>query len=296
MRALITGGGGLVGRAVAQHWSRAGDQIISLDHAALDISDEQAVRTIIDREHPEVLVNCAAWTDVDGCETNPARAQAANAQGPELLALACRRIGALLITISTDYVFDGTKEGFYNQRDQPNPQSAYAVSKLEGERRAQIAWARTMVIRSGYIFGSGGANFLSSIPQRAQRGERLSAINDMFGTPTYANDLASRLRQLAQTDLPGIYHVVNAGEGATFEEFARLALTTAGLDLALIESVSMSTLKRPAPRPRNSRLSCLLSKAIGLAEMPSWETAVRDFVASGSGAVTHEASQAPVVS
>ena len=290
MKAIITGAAGLVGRAVAQDWTRAGDQIIGLDHAVLDISDEQEVNAIIDRECPEVLINCAAWTDVDGCEFNPARAQTVNARGPELLALACRRVGALMITISTDYVFDGAKEGFYTQRDQPNPQSAYAVSKLEGERRVQIAWARTMVIRTGYIFGFGGTNFLSSIVQRAQRGERLRAINDMFGTPTYAQDLANRLRQLAQMDLPGTYHVVNSGEGATFEDFARLALTTAGLDLALIEGVSMSTLKRPAPRPRNSRLRCLLSEAIGLAEMPSWKTAVRDFVAAGSAAVTAEAS------
>jgi dTDP-4-dehydrorhamnose reductase len=294
LKALITGAAGLVGRAVAQHWTRAGDQIIGFDHAALDIADEREVNATIDRERPEVLVNCAAWTDVDGCELDPERARTVNARGPELLALACRRVGALLITISTDYVFDGTKEGFYTQRDQPNPQSAYAVSKLEGERRAQIAWARTLVIRTGYVFGFGGTNFLSSIVERAQRGERLRAINDSYGTPTYAPDLAGRLRLLAQVDLPGTYHVVNAGEGATFEDFARLALTTAGLDLALIEGVSMNTLKRPAPRPRNSRLGCLLSEAIGLAEMRSWQTAVRDFVATELATVTAEASHTPV--
>ena len=217
-----------------------------------------------------------------------------NARGPELLALACRRVGALLITISTDYVFDGEKDGFYTQRDQPNPQSAYAVFKLEGERRAQVAWARTMVIRTGYVFGSGGTNFLSSIVERAQRGERLRAINDSYGTPTYAHDLAGRLRRLAQLDLPGTYHVVNAGEGTSFEDFARLALAAAGLDIALIEGVSMSTLIRPAPRPRNSRLRCLLSEAIGLAELPSWKTAVRDFVATSPAAVTSRAPHIPI--
>jgi dTDP-4-dehydrorhamnose reductase len=290
VRALITGAAGLVGRAVAEDWARAGDQIVGCDHAALDITDEHEVNATIDRERPEVVVNCAAWTDVDGCEINPARAQTVNARGPELLALACRRVGAQLITLSTDYVFDGAKEGFYTQRDQPNPQSAYAVSKLDGERRAQIAWARTMVIRTGYVFGSGGTNFLSSMVQRAQRGERLRAINDSYGTPTYVRDLAGRLRQLAQMDLPGTYHVVNAGEGATFEDFARLALAAAGLDLTLIEVVSMDTLARPAPRPRNSRLSCLVSTAIGLGEMPFWKTAVRDFVATGAAAVAAEAS------
>ena len=286
MKAMITGAAGLVGRAVAKEWARAGDQIVGFDHATLDITDEQKVNATIDGERPEILINCAAWTDVDGCELNPGLAQTVNARGPDLLARACRRIGALLITISTDYVFDGEKDGFYTQRDQPNPQSAYAVSKFEGERLAQIAWARTIVVRSGYIFGNGGTNFLSSIIERARRGERLRAINDSYGTPTYAPHLAGRLHQLAQLDLPGTYHVVNSGEGASFEDFARLALADAGLDTDLIEGVSMRTLTRPAPRPRNSRLRCLLSEAIGLAEMPSWKSGVDDFVATGPAAVT----------
>jgi len=290
VKAMITGAAGLVGRAVAETWARAGDQIVGFDHAALDITDEQEVYATIDRERPEVLINCAAWTDVDGCELNPERAQTMNARGPHLLARACRRAGALLITISTDYVFDGEKDGFYTQRDQPNPQSAYAVSKLAGERLAQTAWARTIVVRSGYIFGHGGTNFLSSIVERAQRGERLRAINDSCGTPTYAPHLAGRLRQLAQLDLPGTYHVVNSGAGASFEDFARLALAYAGLEIDLVEGVSMRTLTRPAPRPQNSRLRCLLSEAIGLAEMPSWKSAVRDFVATGPAAATAGAS------
>ena len=286
MKALVTGAGGLLGRAVAQHWKNRGDQIVGLDHASLDISDEQQVSAAVERVRPEVIVNCAAWTDVDGCELDRTRADAVNAAGPETLALACHRAGALLITISTDYVFDGTKEGFYTQRDQPNPQSVYAVSKLEGERRAQLAWARTVVVRTGYVFGDGGTNLLSSMLARAQRGERLRAINDMYGTPTYAPDLAERLRLLAQIDLPGTYHVVNGGEGATFEDFARLALGTAELDLGLIEAVSMETLRRPAPRPRNSRLRCLVSEAIGLDEIPSWKTAVRDFVATSRASMS----------
>jgi len=285
VKAIITGAAGLVGRAVAQDWTRAGDQIFGSDHAALDITDEREVNETIDRERPDVLMNCAAWTDVDGCELNPERAQTVNARGPELLALACRRVGALLITISTDYVFDGEKDGFYTQRDQPNPQSVYAVSKLEGERRAQIAWARTIVIRTGYIFGSGGTNFLSTIVARARRGERIWAINDSYGTPTYARDLAGRIRRLAQLDLPGTYHVVNAGEGASFEDFADLAVKTAGLDRNLIEGVGMNSLNRPARRPRNSRLQCLLSDAIGLDRMPLWTDALRDFITDQRAAV-----------
>ncbi len=289
MKVLVTGAAGLVGGAVAELCAGLGDQIVGLDHAALDITDPHKVNVAVDRECPDVLINCAAWTDVDGCELNPERAEVVNARGPELLALACRRVGALLITISTDYVFDGEKQGFYTQRDQPNPKGVYAASKLEGERRAQIAWARTIVVRTGYIFGSRGTNFLSTIVERARRGERLRAINDSFGTPTYATDLAGRLHRLAQLDLPGTYHVVNAGNGASFDDFARLALEAAGLDISSIEGVSMNTLQRPAPRPRNSRLRCLLSEAVGLPDLPPWEEAVRDFVASGSAALTFEA-------
>lgn len=287
MKILVTGAGGLVGRAVAEHCTRDGEQIVRLDRAALDITDEQKVNALFERERPEVVINCAAWTDVDACELNPGRAQKVNADGPMALALACRRLGALFITISTDYVFDGEKTGFYTQDDQPNPQSVYAISKLAGEQSAQSAWARTIVVRSGYIFGVGGKNFLSSVIARAHRGELLRAINDAVGTPTYAPDLARQLHRLAQLDLPGTYHVVNDGEGASFEEFARHAIEAAGLDVNLVQGVSLHTLKRPAPRPRNSRLKCLRSAAAGLDPLPSWEDAVLDFAgATRSDGVT----------
>lgn len=280
MKILVTGAGGLVGRAMVQVCTNAGEEVRGFDHRALDISDEQSVGAIVARERPQVVINCAAWTDVDGCETDPERAETANARGPELLAQACRTVDAQLITISTDYVFDGEKDGFYTQRDQPHPLGVYARSKLDGERRAQSAWARTSVVRSGYIFGSGGTNFLSTVLARARRGDRLRVINDSFGTPTYALDLASRLHRLAQLDLPGIYHVVNGGDGASFEDFARAALKIAGLDDQLLESVSVKSLNRPAPRPRNSRLRCLLSEAIGLPPMPHWQHALTEFAAS----------------
>ena len=223
-----------------------------------------------------------AWTDVDGCELDPDRALRANASGPELLAFTCRRLGALLITISTDYVFDGVKQGFYDQRDQPNPQSVYGLMKLEGERRAQQAWARTIVVRSGYIFGEGGTNFLSEFLSRARRGERIRAIRDCVGTPTYSRDLARQLYRLVKLDLPGIYHVVNSGEGASFESFARDVLAAADLDEQLLESISADDLARPAPRPRNSRLRCLLSSAVGLESLPILPDALQRFVANNS--------------
>ena len=280
MKIMVPGAGGLVGHALAEYCTRAGEQVVALDHTALDITDEQNVNTIFDRERPQVVINCAAWTNVDDCESDTQRAQNVNARGPELLALAARRLGALFITISTDYVFDGEKEGFYTQDDQPNPQSVYGISKLAGEQKAQRAWARTIVVRSGYIFGAGGTNFLSTVIDRAYRGEPMRAIDDAFGTPTYAPDLARQLHRLAQVDLPGTYHLVNAGEGASFAEFARRAIALAGLDVNLVQDISLNTLKRPAPRPRNSRLRCLISAAAGLDPLPSWQDALSAFAGS----------------
>ena len=279
MKVIVTGAAGLVGLATVATFAAKGDAVIGLTHDDLDIGDDSAVRQTLDPQRPDLVVNCAAWTDVDGCEADQERAFRVNEFGPGLLALACRRLEAQLITISTDYVFDGTKAGFYTQRDQPNPQSVYGLSKLEGERRAQRDWARTIVVRSGYVFGEGGTNFLSTFVDSARAGKPLKAIADTFGTPTYAPHLAERLFQLAQLDLPGVYHAVNAGDGVSFAGFVESALEMAGLDGALLERISMDSLRRPAPRPRNSRLRCLLSPALGLPEMPAWEKALREHVA-----------------
>lgn len=280
MKVLLAGADGMVGQAVTRRCRSAGDEVYSYNHEALEISDLARVQKLLEKDLPEVVINCAAWTDVDGCERNPARAYAANATGPENLAQGCKAIGAGFITISTDYVFDGHKSGFYTQRDNPNPQSIYGKSKLEGERAAQRAHARTVLVRTGFIFGPGGRNFLSKIVEQAGRGETLQAINDAFGTPTYAVDLAARLRELALLDLPGIYHVVNGGDGASYEDFVRAALELAKIENAVVKSISASSLKRPAPRPQNSRLRCLLSPALGLAPLRSWREGLREFVAA----------------
>jgi dTDP-4-dehydrorhamnose reductase len=224
------------------------------------------------------VINCAAWTDVDGCESNHEKARNVNALGPENLARSSRRAGALLITISTDYVFDGLKQDFYTQRDQPRPISVYGRAKLDGERLAQVENARTIVVRTGYIFGLGGTNFLSTVLTRASRGDTLKVISDTFGTPTYGRDLAVRLRELAIIDLPGIYHVVNSGEGASFEMFTREALRMANQTTVVVESVLTDSLQRPAPRPRYSKLKCLLSPAIGLPPLRTWQEGLAAFV------------------
>ena len=277
MRILITGAGGMLGRALDAHCRAAGDEVAAFDRATLDITRAGEVAAAFASARPRAVVNCAAWTDVDGCELNPERALSVNAVAVEILAAASRQVGASFVTVSTDYVFSGDKEGFYTQRDDPEPRSAYGIAKLQGERRALVATARCSVARTSWVFGPGGKNFLARVIELARAGAPLKAIDDAFGTPTYAPHLAARLRELAERDLPGVYHVTNAGEGTSFYGFAREAVRLAGCDGARIEPVSQDSLRRPAPRPRNSRLRCLLSEATGLAPLPDWRAALAEF-------------------
>lgn len=278
MRVLITGANGMVARAAAEHCSTSGDNVIALTRQELDISDRPAVLEALRREKPDTVLNCAAYTDVDGAETDREKCRAVNALGVENLALASKEIGSAFVTISTDYVFDGTLPGFYSQRDTPNPQSIYANTKLAGERLAAQTYARTIIVRSGWIFGSGGTNFLSVMDRILAEGKKISAISDAFGTPTFAGDLASRLRELAVLDLPAIYHITNSGDGASYEDFAREVCAFKGYDPKLLEVVSQKSLKRPAPRPDNSRLACLFSEKFGLAPMPRWDDSLAKFL------------------
>ena len=286
-KVLITGASGLVGKASIEHCTANGDKVVAYDHKLLEIADASQVETVLKSEKPDAVINCAAWTDVDGCESDAGKAERVNALGPENLARYCREVNAAFLTISTDYVFDGFKDGFYTQRDNPRPLSVYGRFKLDGERRSQTEYARTIVVRTGYIFGPGGRNFLSTLVDRAKRGEKLKAIADCWGTPTYARDLAARLRELIEFDLPGVFHVVSAGEGASFETFAQEAVKLSDCSAAIIESVSMDSLARPAPRPRNSKLKCLLSEAIGLSPLPHWQEGLAHFV----DRISHEQGQ-----
>lgn len=278
MKILITGANGMVARAAVKHCESIGDAVVAFDRNRLDISDRAKVFEVFEHEKPEAVLNCAAYTDVDGSETNVERCYSANAGGVENLALAAKEIDAAFVTISTDYVFDGAKSSFYTQRDTPNPLGIYAKSKYEGEILARNAYARSIIVRSGWIFGYGGTNFLSVMANLLADGKRIKAIRDSHGTPTFANDLAKRLRELAALDLPAIYHVTNSGAAATFESFAREVCRLKNFDENLIETVSMNELKRPAPRPVNSPLKCLFSENFGLLPLQNWKEALTEFL------------------
>jgi dTDP-4-dehydrorhamnose reductase len=274
MKIVITGANGMVARAAAEYCRSIGDEVSAVSHGELDIANIKSVESVLNEIRPDALLNCAAYTNVDGAETDKQLSYDANATGVENLATVCKEIDSRFVTISTDYVFDGTKTDFYTQRDTPQPKGVYAMTKYYGELLARTTYARSIIVRSGWIFGKGGTNFLSVVDRLLADGNDITAIADAYGTPTYAADLARRLRELAELDLPGVYHVANAGHGTTYLGFAEKVCEIGGYDKTLITSTSMSELKRPAPSPVSSKLSCLFSERLGLANLPSWEDAL----------------------
>lgn len=278
MKVLITGANGMAARAAIVYCRSIGDDVIGLARNDLDISEREAVLAEFEKIKPEAVLNCAAFTDVDGAETNQAACYKANAEGVENLAVASSLVDAAFVTISTDYVFDGLNPGFYTQRDTPNPQGVYAKSKLEGEKRARNSYPRSIIVRTGWIYGDGGTNFLSVMHKLLADGKPIKAIKDSYGTPTFADDLARRLRELAELNVPGIFHVTNSGPGTSYLGFAEKVCEIGGLDARLLEAVSKDDLKRPAPRPASSKLACLFSERLGLAPLQDWEDAIRKFL------------------
>ena len=268
----------MVARALIAHCTAIGDDVIAVPRSEVDISDRDAVFAAIVGAKPDAVLNCAAYTDVDSAEADRGACYKANADGVENLALASKKVNAGFVTISTDYVFDGSDNGFYTQRHTPNPRSVYAKSKLEGEVRARNAYARSILVRTGWIFGYGGGNFLSAMHGFLGDGKSIKAIRDSYGTPTFANDLAERLRELTAADLPCTFHVTNSGEGTSYLGFAEKVCEIGGFDRDLLEEISNDDLKRSAPRPVSSKLACILSGRLGFSPLRHWELALEKFL------------------
>jgi dTDP-4-dehydrorhamnose reductase len=276
-RVLVTGAGGLLGRSAAAQFSKRDWNVTALAKADLDISSVTAVTDVLDAVRPHLVINCAAATDVDRCEREPAWAYEVNEIGPRCLARACSRTGAAMLHVSTDYVFDGDKDGLYTQDDRPNPLSVYAKSKLAGELAVAAELDRAFIVRSSWIFGQGGKNFGSRVVDLARAGARLKGVVDQVSIPTYAPDLARRIDEIVTRGSFGLYHVTNTG-ASTWMEFARLALDLAGLAGVAIEPVMRADLHQPAARPRNSAMRCLLSERLGLPPLRPWRDALKDFI------------------
>ncbi len=275
MKIVVTGANGLVGKAVTRVCAAKNDDVVALPRAELDITDPYTVEFVIEIEKPDAIINCAAYTDVDGAESDASECYEVNEIGVGNLAAAAKQFQCGFVTISTDFVFDGEKEGFYTEEDKPNPQSVYGKSKLAGERAAFAAFDQSVVVRTGWVFGPGGTNFLSVLPRLLKEKTGIAAITDSYGTPTYSLHLAVRLRELAFLNRPGIYHVANSGSGTSYHGFTMAAAEMGGYDTSGIREVTASELERPAPRPRNSRLSSVVLRKCGLSELPNWKDSLR---------------------
>jgi len=280
MKILITGGNGMVARAAKRIFESRGDEVVSVTREDLDISSRDYVRSLMNSVRPDAVVNCAAYTNVDGCESNEELCFAVNATGVENLAIESREIGARFVTISTDYVFDGASSDFYTEYDAPNPISVYGKSKLEGERRALTANDESIIVRSGWIYGHGGTNFLSVVAEKISRGESVTAISDSFGTPTFADDLCRVIRSLLDAKVTGIFHVANEGEGTSYHGFAVEVAKALRVSTDLISEISEKQLSRPAPRPSSSKLRSIRLSKNHFDNPRDWKEALGEFIDS----------------
>jgi dTDP-4-dehydrorhamnose reductase len=272
MRWLVTGAGGMLGRDLCAVLAASGrHEAVAATRQNLDITDTAAIAPAV--AGVDIVVNTAGWTDVDGAETAEESATLVNGLAVEALASACQARRVPLIQLSTDYVFDGRKDGAYVEDDPPNPQSAYGRSKLEGER-AVLEAGPNLVVRTSWVFGD-GRNFLRSILAAERAGRPLRVVADQRGRPTYAGDLALALAHLAGGEDAGILHVAGDGEPCSWAELAELAVGHP------VEHVTTEQWGAPAPRPANSVLALERARERGV-PLGDWRASVRSYVEVGA--------------
>ena len=282
MRVLLVGAGGLLGTAM-QHAVPQGVDLVSLPKQELDITDRQAVAVTVERLRPEYVINCAGYTAVDQAEREPDLAHRVNAEGATHLAAATERARGTLVQLSTDYVFDGTREVPYREDDEPGPLSVYGRTKLAGEQAVRdLLPDRHLIVRAQWLFGAGGKNFVDTILRLASEQSTLRVVNDQRGRPTYARDLAAGIWKLVGRGIRGTVHVANDGT-ATWFDVAAVALAAAALRTRL-EPCRTADMPRPAQRPAFSVLDCSRFEALTGERLPPWDAAVREYVSSRSSA------------
>jgi dTDP-4-dehydrorhamnose reductase len=264
VRALITGAGGQLGHDLASVCAEAGDEVVACSSSDLNLGDRDSVLSVITTVAPDVVLNAGAWTAVDACESDPDKAWRINALGPRHVVDAASRVGAHVVHVSTDYVFDGTKLDPYVEWDRTNPQSAYGRSKLGGELEVGRYPAST-IVRTAWVCGEHGNNMVKTVLKLAERPE-LAFVDDQRGSPTFTADLAVAIRRLAAERRPGTFHVTNQG-AVSWYEFVRDILAAAGHDPGKVRPIKTEDLDppRPAPRPANSVLD---NAALRLSDLP----------------------------
>jgi dTDP-4-dehydrorhamnose reductase len=290
MRLLVTGAQGMLGHDVKRAGERAGHELVLVDLPALDITDEVAVDKLLGRLSAEsssldAIVNCAAWTDVDGAESKREQARAVNARGPEVLAGAAARIGAKLLHISTDYVFDGVapldadgRPRPYVESDPTGPRSVYGSTKLEGERAVLGASPRNTVVRTAWLYGVDGKNFVETMLRLASERDAVQVVTDQIGSPTWSGHLAPALLGMLERGVSGLAHLTGGGE-VSWNGFTQEIFRQAEIDCA-VEPASSEQVARPAPRPA---WSALASERDDVLSMPPWQDGLAGYLAMRAG-------------
>lgn len=270
-----------MGSHLARAWARRHD-VLALKRGDLDITDSDAVHRCLSAVKPSLIVNCAV-IQVDESQQNPSKAQAVNVEGPRLLAAAASQLGAEMVHFSSQYAFDGEPVGRspYTIEDAPQPVNVYGRTKVASEEAVLHACARSYIIRTSWVYGSGKNSFLCTVHNDLRAGKRVRAIVDIWSSTTYVKDLIERMQQILDKRRYGTYHIVNEGVCSYYEfalEAGRLVkLNREQLD-RLIERVHESDMKRIAPRPRYTPMRCLLSEQLGLSPMRDWRAALADYV------------------
>ncbi|MBN1504641.1 MAG: dTDP-4-dehydrorhamnose reductase [Candidatus Eisenbacteria bacterium] len=276
MRVLVTGARGMLGRDLCDILS-GGHEVTGVDIEQGDITDAEVARRLMADARPQTVVHCAAYTDVDRSESEPDDAFRVNADGAGNVAAACRDAGCAIVYISTDYVFDGRAERPYKENDAPAPLGVYGASKLAGERLVREATPRHFVVRTSWLFGAGGRNFVDTIIGLAQDRETLEVVNDQVGSPTFTRHLSRGLARVIESDKFGTYHASNAGSCSWFD-FAREILRAWGDSRTRVVPVDSARLGRPAKRPALSVLDTTLFRSTFGFPMPHWKDALAEYL------------------
>jgi dTDP-4-dehydrorhamnose reductase len=280
VRILLTGRNGQVGWELERALAPLGE-VIATDRAALDLADVDPIRRVVRETKPEVIVNAAAYTAVDRAESELEAAMHVNGVAPGVLAEEAKRLSALLVHYSTDYVFDGTKPAPYVEEDSPNPINAYGRSKLAGERAIEAVGGAFLILRTSWVYAPRGRNFFLTIANKARAGDRLRVVDDQHGVPTSAAFLAAStmalLRRQDRARMRGLYHLVPDGQ-TTWCGFARAIVARLGLSVE-VEAIASGDFPTPAARPKNSVLDAgRIVRAFGI-ECPTWEALLGDAIA-----------------
>ena len=276
MRVLVLGAQGMLGKDLVPILSLK-KQVLARDIDDFDITDDQRVEREIKALHPQVVINAAAYTNVDGCEAKKELAFSVNADAARKVALGCRAAGARMIHLSTDYVFDGSSTIPYREEDPPAPLNVYGASKLQGEWNIREILEDHLIIRTAWLYGHYGKNFVGTILRLADQQEELRVVNDQRGAPTFTRDLSRAIDRLLQEKIAGTLHVTNSG-ACTWFEFARQILKEKQKNAVWVIPITSAQLARPAKRPANSMLDCSRFQKIIGQKMRPWEEALKEYL------------------